>query len=264
LIGRYFIGTSKHWNGATVFWQIDKNGKIRTGKIMLYNSETGRRVKEPFNQISWVHTAVKLSDYKLKQCFFGEHLLKDNNMPVAIVESEKTAIIASVYLPQFIWLAAGGSEGLSEEKFRVLQGHNVVLYPDLNCFDKWEKKAYELSHIDRISISDLLEKKATDEERRQGADLVDYLVRFNYPELSSCKSISKQKSIEQKEEYKTNTVKSTDITVTISEYKTIGYVLDYYNQRGYKHLPDNIQINVPGWPGRPFKGKAAIFNKSYN
>ena len=35
LVSRYFIATSKHWNGATVFWQIDTQGKVRTGKIML-------------------------------------------------------------------------------------------------------------------------------------------------------------------------------------------------------------------------------------
>src|ERR1035437_7865870 len=47
LISKYFIGTSKHWNGATVFWEIDINkpAKIRTGKIMLYNAITGKRIK---------------------------------------------------------------------------------------------------------------------------------------------------------------------------------------------------------------------------
>jgi len=49
LISRYFIATSTHWNGATIFWQIDIKGKIRTGKIMFYSPTTGKRVKEPFN-----------------------------------------------------------------------------------------------------------------------------------------------------------------------------------------------------------------------
>jgi len=52
LVSSYFIATSKHWNGATVFWQIDTQGKVRTGKIMLYSPTTGKRVKEPFNHIS--------------------------------------------------------------------------------------------------------------------------------------------------------------------------------------------------------------------
>ena len=57
LISKYFIGTSKHWNGATIFWQIDIQGNIRTGKIMLYSPITGKRIKVPFNHIAWVHTA---------------------------------------------------------------------------------------------------------------------------------------------------------------------------------------------------------------
>ena len=47
LISNYFIATSKHWNGATIFWQIDTQGKLRTGKIMLYSPTTGKRVKKP-------------------------------------------------------------------------------------------------------------------------------------------------------------------------------------------------------------------------
>ena len=58
LISRYFIATSKHWNGATVFWQIDIQGKVRTGKIMLYNPTTGKRVKNLELPVYWVHKAI--------------------------------------------------------------------------------------------------------------------------------------------------------------------------------------------------------------
>jgi len=67
LISKYFIGTSKQWQGATIFWQIDSKGKIRGGKIMLYDPKTGKRVKEPYNCITWVHTALKEPEYNLKQ-----------------------------------------------------------------------------------------------------------------------------------------------------------------------------------------------------
>lgn len=180
LIEKYFIGTSKHWNGATVFWQIDKDYKVRTGKIMLNSPTTGKRVQEPFNHINWVHTALKLPDFELKQCFFGEHLLSNNNKPLAIVESEKTAIVASVYLPDFIWLATGGLSNLNAEKCKVLLGRTVYLYPDLNGFEKWSNKAKELSNIVKFVVSDLLERNASDEERKQGLDLEDYLIRFDY------------------------------------------------------------------------------------
>ncbi len=58
---RYKIGTSKHWHGATVFWQVDSKGRTRTGKIMLYDYTTGKRVKQPFNHVAWVHNLVSKS-----------------------------------------------------------------------------------------------------------------------------------------------------------------------------------------------------------
>jgi hypothetical protein len=192
LIEKYFIGTSNHWNGATVFWQIDKDYQVRTGKIMLYSPITGKRVKEPFNHhINWVHTALKLPDFELKQCLFGEHLLDNNTKPLAIVESEKTAIIASVYLPHFNWLATGGLDNFTAEKCKVLQGRTVFLYPDLSkpkpnklsTFEKWSNKAKEFSTIANFVVSDLLERTASDEERKQGLDLADYLIRFNYKDF---------------------------------------------------------------------------------
>ena len=114
---------------------------------------------------------------------FGEHLLQDKTKPVAIVESEKTAVIASVYLPRFIWLAVGSLTNLNAEKCSVLKGRSVILFPDLNGFEKWNTKAKELSHIARITVSDLLERKATETERKQGLDLADYLIRFHYKDF---------------------------------------------------------------------------------
>jgi hypothetical protein len=180
LVSRYFIATSKHWNGATVFWQIDIKGKVRTGKIMLYSSTTGKRIKEPFNHINWVHKALKKPEFELRQCLFGEHLLIDKTKHVAIVESEKTAIIASVYLPQFIWVAVGSLTNLNAEKCSILKGRTVTLFPDLNGFEKWSNKANELSQLAIFTVSDLLELKATEAEKKQGFDLADYLIKYDY------------------------------------------------------------------------------------
>jgi hypothetical protein len=183
LVSRYFIATSKHWNGATVFWQIDTQGKVRTGKIMLYSPTTGKRVKNLELPVYWVHKALKQPEFELRQCLFGEHLLIDKTKPVAIVESEKTAVIASVYLPQFIWVAVGSLTNLNAEKCSILKGRTVTLFPDLNGFDKWNNKAKELSSrfIGTIfTVSDLLERKATEAEKKQGFDLADYLIKYDY------------------------------------------------------------------------------------
>lgn len=187
-VSNYFIGSSNKWNGATVFWQIDLSGKIRSGKIMLYNSITGKRIKEPFNHITWIHKTLKIAEFALSQCFFGEHLLIDKTKHVAIVESEKTAIIANIYLPQFIWLAVGSVTNLTIEKCKILKGHSVVLFPDVNCFEKWELIAKELSNSISIHVSDLLERKATNEERKLGLDLADYLLRFNIEDFNTLES----------------------------------------------------------------------------
>lgn len=184
LVNRYFVATSKHWNGATVFWQIDTQGKVRTGKIMLYSPSTGKRIKDPFNHINWVHSLLKQPEFELRQCLFGTHLLIDKTKPVAIVESEKTAVIASVYLPQFIWVAVGSLTNLNAEKCSILKGRTVTLFPDLNGFDKWSSKAKELSHLAMFTISDLLERKATEAEKKQGFDLADYLIKYDYKDFA--------------------------------------------------------------------------------
>ncbi|MCO5951045.1 DUF6371 domain-containing protein [Mucilaginibacter flavidus] len=226
LIEKYRIGCAKHWPGATIFWQIDNDDKVRTGKIMLYNGKDCKRVKEPFNHIAWVHRLVgKLrslesrkspespkdaladvdnctntpvepktnlsdytknpegilhtvaSDYQLKQCLFGEHLLKlEPFKTVAIAESEKTAIIASMYLPNYIWLAAGSLEGLTEEKCQVLKHRTVRLYPDVNAYAKWHTKARELNAripTATFVIDTTLTQNPTAYDEQRGVDIAD-------------------------------------------------------------------------------------------
>ncbi|MDB4922245.1 DUF6371 domain-containing protein [Mucilaginibacter sp.] len=66
---------------------------------------------------------------------------------MAIVESEKTAIIVSDYYLNYIWLAAGSLEGLTPGKCRVLQDRTVKLYPDVNDYAKWHVKARYLNNL---------------------------------------------------------------------------------------------------------------------
>ena len=200
LVSRYFIATSKHWNGATVFWQIDTQGKVRTGKIMLYSPNTGKRVKNLALPVYWVHKALMQPEFELSQCFFGEHLLIDKTKPVAIVESEKTAIIASCYLPKFIWLAVGGINNLKVDRCRILMGREVVLFPDVNAYKDWSNRAKELKPLFNVQVSDLLEKKASKEDRVNGLDIADYLIKFNLQDFSNripLTTIKEYKNIEQ-------------------------------------------------------------------
>jgi hypothetical protein len=173
----YRIGCSEHWKGATVFWQLDTKGLIRTGKIMLYDRIIGKRIKEPYSHITWAHTAHKLPEFNLNQCLFGEHLLVGNDKPVGIVESEKTAIICSHYLPEMIWLATGGKSNFKAELFNKLKEREVTFFPDLGAYAAWEEKIMnELSFIKKRSIDTTIENCATEQERADGLDLADFLI----------------------------------------------------------------------------------------
>ena len=192
---KYLIGTSNHWSGANTFWQMDIHGNVRTGKIFVYSPITGKRIKEPTDMFYWEHKALNRPEFNFKQCFFGEHLLKGNVKPVAIVESEKSAVIASVYFPEYIWLGASGKFGLNAEKCNVLKGRKVLLFPDLskpddkdNAFELWTNKAKEYSYITNFVVSDLLEVNASEEERMQALDIADYLLKKSFNDFSKIES----------------------------------------------------------------------------
>lgn len=179
----YYLGTSRHWPGANIFWQIDYKGELRQAKIMLYNPVTGRRVKDGEDKVYYAGKKI-LNNFQanLQQCFFGEVLLTMYpRKRVAIVESEKTAMIASVYFPDLIWLATGGSHGCkwtTPEVCRVLQRREVVLFPDLGFFNKWQEKAEQVRKLVscRLRVSELLEKNGTAAQRAAGWDVADYLL----------------------------------------------------------------------------------------
>jgi hypothetical protein len=169
------IGTSLKYPGAVIFWQLDINGNVRTGKIMKYRPDFHR---EKF--VKWVHYNHIPKHQELRQCFFGEHLLRDKTKPVSIVESEKTAVICSHYLPEYIWLAAGNLQGLTEMKMRPLRDRDVIFFPDLGAgFIEWTKKANEFKHIAKIKVSCYLESMASEEQKKEGFDLADFLLRKN-------------------------------------------------------------------------------------
>lgn len=178
----YLLGATR--NKEVIFWQIDIHGKIRTGKIMQYNPQTGRRIKTGYGGINWVHLKLKksnpsFSDFNLFQCYFGEHLLRlYPEKPVAIVEAEKTAVIASMIFPNYNWLAAGNLNGLTVEKSRALRDRTVILYPDAGCYNHWLRKAEQINQqlSLRLTVSNFPENFATPQQIHDGYDLADYIL----------------------------------------------------------------------------------------
>lgn len=179
----YNVGATNWMNDAAVFWQVDINGCIRTGKIMRYGSD-GHRIKDDgLVNFMWVHRMKSMvdnpEDFNLVQCFFGEHLLSDYpDSKVMIVESEKSAIIASHYYPQYLWLASGGCCGcLNQTASQVLKGREVWLVPDLDAEDRWRGKLAMLRPITPIvGIVTAISNMATPEQRAAKLDIADFLL----------------------------------------------------------------------------------------
>jgi hypothetical protein len=189
LIKYFLIGTSTYWPGATIFWQIDKNEQIHSGKIMLYDSASGKRVKEPFPHIQWVHKVTYIKDdFNLKQCLFGEHQLSESpeEKIIAIVESEKTAILMTAYFPDAIWMATGSLSNINPFLFSSIRDRDIILYPDLNGFIKWKEKADLLiEHGFKVIVSNLLEKKASVHQKEEGFDIADFYINSTLPFMHS-------------------------------------------------------------------------------
>lgn len=203
LINRFYIGTSNYWNGTTVFWLIDIDFRIVGGQVICFN-ENGQTKKinlpngRKFRFNSWVHKALHKS-YKEKEkqipywlqkyianspkfpSLFGLHQLRKEpyNKPIAIVEAAKTAIIASVYLPQYIWLAVGSLSYLNKDRLIPLLGRNITLFPDNGGFERWSKVIHKLEYLANFTISNLLENKG-----ENGNDLADYLLQFDLKEFN--------------------------------------------------------------------------------
>lgn len=177
-IAKYNIGTSKHWEGATVFWQINQNQKVHTGKIILFDENTGKRVKNPFPHINWVHKKINKDKFNLKQCLFGLHLnktgvatsLQYHCNTIAIVESEKTAIIMNLFIPEYLWMATGSKQNLKLQLLEPIKNENIVVYPDKGEFNDWNRKVTELQQQGfKIKCSSLVENS----DFETGTDLAD-------------------------------------------------------------------------------------------
>lgn len=169
----YFItGTNHFWSNSTAFWQIDDKEKIHACKIMQYDRFTGKRIKKPYNHINWLHNAIKEPDFNLSQCLFGFHRVnEDYQKTIAIVESEKTAIIMSLFIPDYIWIATGSKQNLKFDLLKPIKKRNIVLFPDKGEYINWLNKATELNAIGfKIAVSELIEKT----EFENGFDLGDY------------------------------------------------------------------------------------------
>ncbi len=200
---RYRLGATK--DGAVIFWEIDQQGHCHNGKFMHYLSNCHRdKSRNP----TWAAAELKKSgqlsqDFENPHCLFGLHLINTHPDPlmgrgylseratggavkpphIAIVESEKTAVIMSEIIPEFIWLSCGGLQMFKPELLSPLIDHKIILFPDTDesgeAFTTWTQiaqqanKLYPFKHP--LRISNLLERFATSSQKSHKIDIVDFL-----------------------------------------------------------------------------------------
>ena len=83
-----------------------------------------------------------------------------------------------------LWLAVYNLSSLNLNKCKALKGRNVYLFPDLSkdgkAFNLWKSKAEQIENqlqYVRFTVSDLLEQLAPENDRANGKDLADYLIK---------------------------------------------------------------------------------------
>lgn len=141
----YKVGSSgRDW---TAFCQIDIDGEIHAVKLIPYGVDGHRR--KDMTPVKWCHKVQHFRPYfsgeRLEQVAFGEHLLRLRpSSPVAVVESEKTAVMMSSLFPQAVWLAVGGSQNLYRIGIRLnglkeMEGRKVIAYPDKGMSLAWQQ-----------------------------------------------------------------------------------------------------------------------------
>lgn len=177
----------------TVFWQIDAQCNPRTAHYMKYKPNGHRMHKEDDRyNTDWLHSILERTGqtdiynpetHEARQCLFGEHLLKRYpQSPVCIVESEKTALLMAIAYGNHalqLWMACSGASNITRERLAPLieQKRRIILYPDRDGIDSWQRKAYDLKY-DRVCLDTQAVKKWWRPEDGPKADIADVVLRI--------------------------------------------------------------------------------------
>ena len=213
----YHVGHSK--DGKTIWWQIDYEGRVRTGKLMLYK-EDGHRNRDDKNSFDWIHTRLKKVHYydpltkEMETCPFGMHLAKIYpKATVNVVESEKTAVIMAIAYGNTsanIWIALGGKSFLSRSKLLpLIEGkRKILLYPDQDGIKEWRDKMKAIGYENmRLAKSLVIDPK------NPKKDCGDFIIErlYEIEEQRKKKELSKEPTAEELERYNCEQCKLLDL-----------------------------------------------------
>lgn len=162
-----------------MFPNIDQHGVVQDIAVIGYGADLHR------NGIGYYYRGNDKWKAKMEAehpngckygfCYFGEHLLPQfPTAPVALVESQKSAVICSAIYPEFVWLATCGSNRYKPEYCKPLKGRKVVVYPDKGCETKWQMVTDGLvSDGYDITLNPIMQQA---EGYGDNSDIADYLL----------------------------------------------------------------------------------------
>lgn len=196
---RYFLGKTK--SGKPIFWMIDDKRQpldAHIGTARWLSSLL--KVREPL-----------LSSWRVQHCLFGLHLLnhgvcpndssaakirgtdpcdsagfieaEEQDLAIAIVESEASAVVLSELFPESIWLAYATTSHLTPDLFAPLEGRSVTIYPRTD--PSMSTYLFFLDYADLIrkhypsidlTVDATLEDYASNSQKDRCIDLLEFLL----------------------------------------------------------------------------------------
>ena len=169
----YHLGKTK--SGQPIFWMIDD---MQTPLDAHIGTD------------AWISTLLKVREpllecWQVQHCLFGLHLTSDfshQTSPIAIVESEQSAVVLSELFPECTWMAYVNTLHLCPDLFAPLEGHTVTIYPrtdpTLSTFLFFEdlvditRRQYDID----ITVDSTLEDHATADQKDRCIDILDFIL----------------------------------------------------------------------------------------
>lgn len=132
---RYKVGAEFDF---VYWWMIDTEGRCRNANMMLYKPNGHRNGEAKYREDSYFSKLsrkglIDESKFAWQRCCFGSHLLsvpENKDKPVMIYESEKSALISSIWFPEYVSIATSSSVNFQAVKLPNLSGRDVVVMPD--------------------------------------------------------------------------------------------------------------------------------------
>ena len=196
---RYHLGKTR--SGKPIFWMIDDMRQPLDAHI---------------GTTTWLSSLLKvreplLESWRITHCLFGLHLLnhgvcpndssaakirgtdpcdsagfieaEEQDLPIAIVESEASAVVLSVLFPESIWMAYATTSHLVPDLFAPLEGRSVTIYPrtdpSMNTYlfflyyaDLVRKNYLSID----LTVDTTLEDHASDSQKDRCIDLLEFLL----------------------------------------------------------------------------------------